>query len=283
MTSTELNNIRNGVLAMPSLFANAATLSSDISPVPKTDSGNVAFDTGYPADYDNAGATPKTIERNKMNWLLRVLSQGSFFGQTGIRYTYNSDVATAIGGYPLGAVLAYDDGTSIRNVVSLVDDNTHNFLTDGVDNQHWKYLDSASSGIFLDYGSSTYLFTADIPSGTSSVTRCSGWVEMPHDGWIYPQFNIYDNVTTYLVIGPADGSVPEVTLTGNEYTDMVPDEQNTKNYTAFLLGNNTYQNKYILPVRKGTKMAVYGKNTGTSVSGNTGISAGVFVRLYGTI
>lgn len=275
MTSTELNNIRNGVLAMPSLFANAATLSSDISPVPKTDSGNVAFDTGYPAAYDNAGDTPKAIERNKMNWLLRVLSQGSFFGQTGIRYTFNSDVATVIGGYPLGAVLAHDDGTSIRNVVSLVDNNSYNFVTEGVDNQHWKYLgDASNSGIYPDYGSSEYIISAQIPVNTSSITQVSDWVSMPIDGWLYPQFNILGGLTSYLVLGPADGSVPTVNFTDNVYSDMIPDSGNTKSYTAFLLGNNTYSNKNLIPVRAGTKMAVFGSNS----SENSAV--GVYIRLY---
>lgn len=275
MTSSELNNIRNGVLAMPSLFANAATLTSDISPVPQTDPGNVAFDTGYPAAYDNAEATTKAIERNKMNWLLRVLSQGSFFGQTGIRYTYNSDVATAIGGYPLGAVLAHDDGTSIRNVVSLVDNNSYDFVTNGVDNQNWKYLDdSSNSGIYPDYGSSEYIISAQIPVNTSSITQVSDWVSMPMDGWLYPQFNIIGGLTSYLVIGPADGSIPTVNFTNNVYSDMIPDPGNTKSYTAFLLGNNTYSNKNLIPVKAGTKMAVFGSNS----SGNSAV--GVYIRLY---
>lgn len=276
MTSTELNNIKNGVLAMPNLFAHSATGVSNIAPIPATDENSeVAFDTGYPSGYDNAGQNPKTIERAKMNWLFRVLSQGSFFGQTGIRYAFNADVATAIGGYPLGAVLAHDDGTSIRNVVSLVDNNTYNFLTNGVDNQHWKYLDDSSdSGIYPDYGSSEYIISAQIPVNTSSITQVSDWVSMPKDGWLYPQFNIIGGLTSYLVLGPADGSIPTVNFTGNVYSDMIPDSDNTKSYTAFLLGNNTYSNKNLIPVKAGTKMAVFGSNS----SENSAV--GVYIRLY---
>lgn len=356
MTSVELNSIKNGVLAMPALFADtlvfcqyayqytgsgvSPTLSIDesvfgtkishvageyvftfstsggssswklnsesivltqygievqgspnngdtitvyyninLSAIPKSSSDNsVSFDTGYPAAYDNAGATPKAIERNKMNWLLRVLSQGSFFGQTGIRYTFNSDVATAIGGYPLGAVLAHDDGNSIRNVVSLVDNNSYDFVTNGVDNQNWKYLDDeAGSGIYPDYGSSSYLIYAQIPVGTSSITQVSDWISMPKDGWIYPQFTVIEDVTTYLVLGPADGSVPTVDFSGNEYADMVPDEENSKSYTAFLLGNNSYGNKNLIPVKAGTKIAVFGMNTSSETVAS---AASVWVRIY---
>jgi hypothetical protein len=230
---------------------------------------------GYPSSYDNAGQNPKPIERTEMNWLFRVLSQGSFFGQTGIRYTFNADVASAIGGYPLGAVLAHDDGTSIRNVVSLVDNNEYNFVTEGVDNQHWKYLDdSSNSGIYPDYGSSEYIISAQIPSNTQTITQVSDWVSMPMDGWLYPQFNIIGGLTSYLVLGPADGSIPTVNFTDNVYSDMIPDSGNTKSYTAFLLGNDTYSNKNFFPVKAGTKMAVFGRNS----SGYNAV--GVYIRLY---
>jgi hypothetical protein len=275
MTSIELDSIKKGVLVMPNLFAHSAS-GTDIAPIPATDDNSeVAFDTGYPADYDNSGQNPKTIERAKMNWLLRVLSQGSFFGQTGIRYTFNSVVATAIGGYPLGAVLALDDGTSIRNVVSLVDNNKYDFVTNGVDNQHWKYINDASdSGIYPDYGSSEYIISAQISAKTETITQVSDWVSMPMDGWLYPQFNIIGGLTSYLVLAPADGSIPTVNFTDNVYSDMIPDSDNTKSYTAFLLGNNTYSNKNLFPVRAGTKMAVFGRNS----SENNAV--GVYIRLY---
>lgn len=272
MTNNELLAIKNGVLAIPSLFAgelvipSGSTHTDDLCPVPKTDDTDVCFDNGYPSGYDNTNGSDKAIERNKFNWLLRAFSQASYFGQTGIRYTYNSDVANAIGGYPRGAVLAHDDGTSIRNVMSLVDNNTHNFLTLGVDNIHWKYLDQSDlSGIFPDYGISTYVLTAQVDSGTSSVTQCSEWTEMPRDGWIYPQFDLVDGLTTYLVIGPADGTIPTVDFSGDEYADMIPtDSVNSKNYTKFLLGYNTYSNKYVFPVKKGSKFAVFGRSTDTA-------------------
>ena len=281
MTNDELLAIKNGVLAIPSLFAGelvipaGSTHTDDLCPVPKTDDTDVCFDNGYPSGYDNTNGSDKAIERNKFNWLLRAFSQASYFGQTGIRYTYNSDVATAIGGYPLGAVLAHDDGTSIRNVVSLVDNNSYDFVTNGVDNQHWKYLDDASnSGIYPDYGSSEYIISAQIPAGTQTITQVSDWISMPMDGWLYPQFNIIGGLTSYLVLGPADGSVPTVNFTDNVYYDMIPDSGNTKSYTAFLLGNNTYSNKNLIPVKAGTKMAVFGSNS----SGNSAV--GVYIRLY---
>lgn len=275
MTSTQLTAIKNGIVAIPNLFAYDATGDGNILQVPDIHSTDVCFKNGYPAGYDNTSGSDKAIERNKFNWLLRAFSQASYFGQTGIRYTYNSSVSSAIGGYPLGAVLAHDDGTSIRNVVSLVDNNTHNFLTDGVDNIHWKYLDQSDmSGIFPDYGISTYILTAQVDANTSSVSLCSSWTEMPRDGWIYPQFDIVTGLTTYLVIGPADGSIPTVSFTGDEYVDMIPtDVTNSNGYTKFLLGNNTYSNKYIFPVKKGTKFAVFGKSSDS-------IAHNVYIKLF---
>lgn len=286
MTSTELNSIKNGVLAMPNLFAHSAS-GSDIAQIPATDDNSeVAFDTGYPATYDNAGQNAKAIERNKMNWLLRVLSQGSFFGQTGIRYTFDANVATAIGGYPLGAVLAHDDGISIRNVVSLKDDNKYNFLTNGVDDKNWRYLDSYdNAGIFPDYGQCGYLIYATLQQNTPNITQMCEWVPMPENGWLYPQFTLVQEVTTYLVLGPADGTVPSnVVFTGDVYEDMItPSDDNASEqginempYSIFLLGNNYYSNKNLIPVKKGTKMAVFGKNT----SGTLVNMVGVWIRMY---
>ena len=362
MTSIELNNIKNGVLAMPTLFANeqdvcqytyqytgsgtSPTLSIDesvfatkishvageyvftfstseessswklnsesivlsqygigvqgspnngdtiivhynIDLIPKSSSDNsVSFDTGYPATYDNAGQNAKAIERNKMNWLLRVLSQGSFFGQTGIRYTFNANVATAIGGYPRGAILAHDDGISIRNVVSLKDDNTYNFLINGVDDKNWRYLDSYdNAGIFPDYGQCGYLIYATMPQNSPNITQMCEWVPMPENGWIYPQFTLVSGITTYLVLGPADGTVPSnVVFTGDVYEDMIlPGADNASEqginempYSIFLLGNNYYSNKNLIPVRKGTKLAVFGKNTSSTVVN----MSGVWIRMY---
>lgn len=294
MTKTQLDSIKGNVLAIPSLFASDLTIPSgsaytnDLCPVPKTDSNLVCFDNGYPPSYDNTSEVNQVIERNKFNWLLRAFSQASYFGQTGIRYTFNQDVSNAIGGYPLGAVLAHDDGTSIRNVVSLVEDNTYNFLLNGVDNKHWKYLDSASAAeLFPDYGASSYLFTAIVERGTESISNVSGWVEMPKDGWIFPQFDIRNHSTIYLVLGPADGSIPNVTLSEDEYESMIPDEQNTKNFTALLLENNTYQNKYVIPVKAGTKMAIYGKfnppTTSDALSGSSVFNINVYIRTYRTM
>ena len=279
MTNTQLESIKDGILAIPNLFAYDATGDKNILQVPDTHSTDVCFKNGYPAGYDNTSSSNKSIERNKFNWLLRALSQASYFGQTGIRYTYNSAVSSAIDGYPLGAVLAHDDGISIRNVVSLVDNNTYDFVTNGVDNQHWKYLDPASDmGIYPDYGSSEYLISTQIPANTSSITQACSWVSMPRDGWIYPQFVKWLDITTYVVLGPADGSIPTVSFTNGSsgvYSDMVPDSSNTKPYTAFLLGNNTYSNKYLIPVKAGTKISVFGKNTSSTES-----AARVWIRLY---
>lgn len=259
----------------------------NLSAIPKSSSDNsVSFDMGYPSSYDNAGQNPKPIERNKMNWLLRALSQGSFFGQTGIRYTFNSDVSTAIGGYPRGAILAHDDGISIRNVVSLKDDNTYNFLINGVDDKNWRYLDSYdNAGIFPDYGQCGYLIYATMPQNSPNITQMCEWVPMPENGWIYPQFTLVSGITTYLVLGPADGTVPSnVVFTGDVYEDMIlPGADNASEqginempYSIFLLGNNYYSNKNLIPVKKGTKLAVFGKNTSSTVVN----MSGVWIRMY---
>lgn len=281
MTHEDVGSLKAGVIPLPSLFASGA--GADVTQVPATDdNGNVSFSTGYTVGYENSSGNTKAIERGKMNWLLKAFSQASFFGQAGIRYTFNSGVCSAIGGYPKDAVLAHDTGNAIRYVQSLVDNNAVDFVTYGVDGVNWKYIDTFDSdAIYPDYGYCSYIISTSIPPNTTTIANFGGWTRMPVDGWIYTQFKFADGVTTYIVLGPADGSIPTVTFSGDEYIDMIPDSENSKSYTAILLGNNLYQNKNLLPVKKGTMIGIYGKNTAVDSTSNP-ILIPVNVRLYGT-
>lgn len=72
---------------------------------------------------------------------------GLFRSMGGVR-TFNPDFSTLIGGYPKGAQLYHHFVSGgqhyLRKVVSMVDNNTFNFLTEsaGVDNVHWAYCDT---------------------------------------------------------------------------------------------------------------------------------------------
>lgn len=73
------------------------------------------------------------------NGMFNLLSGFYFFTQNGGKYTFNQDVSDAIGGYPQGAVLWYSVGNAGYEVVSLINNNTYNFVTEPsyIDGIHW--------------------------------------------------------------------------------------------------------------------------------------------------
>lgn len=78
------------------------------------------------------------------NGLGNLLSQFYFYVQNGGQYTFEQEVSDKIGGYPQGAVLAYTDieqGSSY-NVLSLIENNTYNFVTNPeyIDGVKWKAI-----------------------------------------------------------------------------------------------------------------------------------------------
>lgn len=91
---------------------------------------------------DDGGVPP---DGKDLNGFLNVLSGFYFYTQIGGKYTFNSDVSSAIGGYPQGAILYYKNGDILTQVESLIENNTYNFVTTPsyIDGVHWrevKYL-----------------------------------------------------------------------------------------------------------------------------------------------
>ena len=108
MTSTDLTKPN-----IPVPFAD--NIKSSVGSVPTGDPGqdntnsNMCWYGGFPSVYglplDDGG---KYVTRTEMNAILRSLSQCLFYTQNGGVPRYDADVSTAIGGYPLGAVLWFD-------------------------------------------------------------------------------------------------------------------------------------------------------------------------------
>lgn len=96
---------------------------------------------GFGAAYD----VPKSqggryISRNDMNGVLKLATRDTSFRQCGGLYTFDEALCGMIGGYAKGAVLSFfDDEGTLHFVRSLVDHNTYNFVTRGVDSENWAY------------------------------------------------------------------------------------------------------------------------------------------------
>lgn len=90
---------------------------------------------------ENGGIPP---ERKDFNGLGYMLSSFALFSQNGGQYTFRADVSSAIGGYPLDAILWYfPAGQQPYMVRSLIANNTYNFADTPsyIDNVHWEIVD----------------------------------------------------------------------------------------------------------------------------------------------
>jgi hypothetical protein len=116
------------VLAMP--FANNGTKNT--IPSAATGTGAASLTEGFPlltsTSITDNGIPPS---RADMNGLGYVSTAYAYLMQCGGVYTYRNDVASAIGGYPLNALLWYIPTNGIPNLLrSTVVNNTNNFNED---------------------------------------------------------------------------------------------------------------------------------------------------------
>lgn len=97
-------------------------------------------------DLDDGGIAP---ERKNFNGMFYLSTDQRFFLQNGGFITYNSNVATAIGGYPQDAILSFINSQGTYKLVkSLIDDNTNDFTQDEtlIDGEHWEEIEMGGGG-----------------------------------------------------------------------------------------------------------------------------------------
>lgn len=88
---------------------------------------------------DDGGQAPERVDFNGMFY---VSTDQRFYLQNGSLITYDPDVATKIGGYPAGAILAYSTSSGLGYVKSLIDNNQYNFITTPsyINGVYWQYV-----------------------------------------------------------------------------------------------------------------------------------------------
>lgn len=108
-----------------------------------SDRSGFTYREGVPAMY--MSRTGKKVVRADVNGIVRMASQSGYFNASGGYYTFDSAVASAIGGYPYGAILRWRDPASgaIRIVRSLKPDNAADFVADPnlIDGENWAFAD----------------------------------------------------------------------------------------------------------------------------------------------
>lgn len=124
-------------LTQPTLLLKPFAQSGDKNTLPDvnpdTDNPQLAdLTNGFPQitslSPDDGGLPP---ERKDFNGLGYLTTSYDFFYQAGGTFTYSPTIASAIGGYPLGARLWYTNPIGVSMIVrSTIENNTNNFLTD---------------------------------------------------------------------------------------------------------------------------------------------------------
>lgn len=143
--------------AMPSIFGEDIYSASGTTnfEIPEATSSSATdtcvMDNGFlpitSEPLDDGGIAP---ERKNFNGLFYLSTDQRYYLQNGGFITYDANVATAIGGYPQGAVLGYlDSSNHYSNVVSLIDDNTYNFNQDPsyIDGVKWVFGNESGNDV----------------------------------------------------------------------------------------------------------------------------------------
>lgn len=248
MTQEQFNQ-DYGRIAMPKPFAHNGLIT------PIVDIGDsthpVNFADGFPSEYSAPHSQGgKYVTRGEFNAIGNLATRNDFYKACGGLNTFNAALASKIGGYPKGAVLQLLDNNVLKYVISLVDNNTVNFNTAGVDGVNWKFCYESKHE--EEEKKEVIISEKDVQlpycDGTSSVSI------------MYKKFEIgYDCTVQYAARLKHSGyfAITPPAFFGLTFNFKEPGEEN---YKLILLINyempngSAYVDQYSFP--KGTKMAV---------------------------
>lgn len=160
--------------AIPCAFAQD---SAYINTIPNDPTGSylASWKEGFPyiTMIETAlGGTPP--DGKDFNGIFNAFGAFFFAMQNGYRPTFVQAVSDLIGGYPQGAVLEYKtDGGQSKPVVSLVANNTYNFVTNPeyIDGVHWAIAMSSNFLNYVDLGNATANTTVSLAAPGPAVKK----------------------------------------------------------------------------------------------------------------
>lgn len=188
----------------PQVISGAFASQSDnknVIPNAPTGTYNASMADGFP----NVTMIPKALggtppDGADFNGILNLVTQFYYQFQNGYQPTFIQDVSDAIGGYPVGAVLLYTDtnGQS-KPVVSLIENNTYNFVTNPeyIDGVHWAIA-----------WSTNYLMREVLPEATAFTT-----VDLSAPGAAIKELTIPDSLSTLAINLTIPTTAPSGTFT----------------------------------------------------------------------
>lgn len=157
------NNMPN-ILPMPCPFASGVD-TPKITAIENEVGTSVNFREGFPSVYEApTSSSGRFVTRGEMNAIGNLASNNDFHFRCGGINTFNSTLSDLIGGYPEGAILEKLDGLNLNKVISLVDNNTVDFNSVGVDGINWAYLNVPGTVI-----SKKIIFEGSVPNAIGST------------------------------------------------------------------------------------------------------------------
>lgn len=283
-------------LLIPQPFATGNNAA--LTPIEKSSGTMPNFEDGIPANF----SAPRSgggsyFQRGMMNAIGNMASANGFFRQCGGFYTYDAEVAEAIGGYPKGCVLHWYSEGKYKAVRSLVDDNTWDFTQNGVDGVHW--ADVSTGGVTMptfEISKRQILWNNSAVQIGASFGEISSQFEMPFDGyvnylsaincglgshtvammtsagstvqkaqvWNFLDPTVIANLMYGVVLAvssPSEdtGVAPDIVL---DTSDYVAGERNCAVFTVDGMGIATAgAGCGLIPVKKGSKMKLFGQES----------------------
>ena len=259
MTATQFADSKYKPMAFSMPFG-ANNAANYVMPKTAQDASNPNFLDGFPSAYSAPkSGGGKYVTREEMNGIGNLASRFEFFRRVGGLVTFDAALASSIGGYPAGCVLDYLDGYNLHKVFSLVDNNSVDFTSVGVDNVNWAFLnvDQAQIG-------TTAFAVSGIPnaSATLGVFRASKTGMLILDSDIKQEFS----EGTYTISYPGPGEFRETEGWAIAMVDLGSGSSPSTfpSVTWYNTSQTVNWNGYTSVV--GTMSTIFFKQSGTNVS-----------------
>lgn len=177
---------------------------------------DLSIEKGFGPSYDVPvinGGSP--LDTTILNSTINLTTRDAAYRQAGGIYTFEQEISDIIGGYPEGAILQYiDSNGTLHFLRSMVDNNTSNFVTGGIDTTKWQFClpaESASNVPTVDWGgtSAVRVSLASIQYGSITEALTNRWYPIASGsfGSLSGYINTYMSSGT-VTIGPADAQIP---------------------------------------------------------------------------
>jgi hypothetical protein len=142
MTKTDFDT-KYSPIVMPEPFAGSGSKSLPANT--QDDASGFSYPLGFNGDYSSPSSNNgKFVTRAQMNAIGNLATHNDFYHRCGGLNTFDPAFASAIGGYPKGAVLSFINNGQLYHVQSLIDNNTVDFRA-GVDEVSWTLINSDRS------------------------------------------------------------------------------------------------------------------------------------------